>query len=465
MYPCASSVERATARDEREPGRSGAGEDLADGQIRLRHPGRRPPPGRPARRRRRDRPRPGRRARGRRAGGRRRSPGPGRRRARTAPPSPRWRRGRGRSGTSRPCRMSNGTSIRPRSSTPTGVTGASTPSAGSRTRTGGAGAAARRPPRRRAAAGPGCRTGAAATGGAAAGTGVRRRPPHARPARPRARGPPPRRRARRTALGPGAPGSCTARSAPSGRAQPGRRHRGDGQAGERAHQQPRRHAAVGGSPRRRTRRHAGRRAVQVGHGERDEAESCRCRACRSRARTSPCPPSGPRRPGRSPGRWCPPRRRPPRPSPPAPPAPSRWPLVRPWITGLPPASTSTAGAAAVCRTTSRACPAGTDDTSFDERGDLRVAARVEVRHQRDVAARGQVRVRREHRGAGAVGGVGGEERDLVRARRQVDGALAGARLEVVDRPLAVDVDVDGRVRDAVHDVDGARSPGRPPRAR
>ena len=52
-----------------------------------------------------------------------------------------------------------------------------------------------------------------------------------------------------------------------------------------------------------------------------------------------------------------------------------------------------------------------------ERGDLRVAARVEVRHQRDVAARGQVRVRREHRRAGAVGGVGGEERDLVRACR------------------------------------------------
>ena len=40
------------------------------------------------------------------------------------------------------------------------------------------------------------------------------------------------------------------------------------------------------------------------------------------------------------------------------------PFDRPWITGLPPASTSTVGAAAVCRTTSRACPAGTDDTSF-----------------------------------------------------------------------------------------------------
>ena len=40
------------------------------------------------------------------------------------------------------------------------------------------------------------------------------------------------------------------------------------------------------------------------------------------------------------------------------------PLERPWTTGFPPASTSTAGAAAVCRTTSRACPAGTDDTSF-----------------------------------------------------------------------------------------------------
>src|SRR3954447_25768764 len=34
-------------------------------------------------------------------------------------------------------------------------------------------------------------------------------------------------------------------------------------------------------------------------------------------------------------------------------------LVRPWITGVPPARTSTAGAAAVCRTTTRACPAGT----------------------------------------------------------------------------------------------------------
>src|SRR6185312_4882092 len=39
-------------------------------------------------------------------------------------------------------------------------------------------------------------------------------------------------------------------------------------------------------------------------------------------------------------------------------------FVSPWITGLPPASTSTAGAAAVCRTTSRACPAATLATSF-----------------------------------------------------------------------------------------------------
>ena len=39
-------------------------------------------------------------------------------------------------------------------------------------------------------------------------------------------------------------------------------------------------------------------------------------------------------------------------------------LVRFWITGLPPASTSTAGAAAVCRTTSRAWPGATRDTSF-----------------------------------------------------------------------------------------------------
>jgi hypothetical protein len=39
-------------------------------------------------------------------------------------------------------------------------------------------------------------------------------------------------------------------------------------------------------------------------------------------------------------------------------------LVSPLITGEPPASTSTAGAAAVCRTTSRAWPAGTADTSL-----------------------------------------------------------------------------------------------------
>src|SRR3954449_5762267 len=39
-------------------------------------------------------------------------------------------------------------------------------------------------------------------------------------------------------------------------------------------------------------------------------------------------------------------------------------LVSPWITGVPPARTSTAGAAAVCRTTTRACPAATADVSL-----------------------------------------------------------------------------------------------------
>src|SRR4051812_50035738 len=39
-------------------------------------------------------------------------------------------------------------------------------------------------------------------------------------------------------------------------------------------------------------------------------------------------------------------------------------LVSPGTTTAPPARTSTAGAAAVCRTVTRACPAGTADTSL-----------------------------------------------------------------------------------------------------
>ena len=45
-------------------------------------------------------------------------------------------------------------------------------------------------------------------------------------------------------------------------------------------------------------------------------------------------------------------------------APTTWALTRPGTTTAPPARTSTAGAAAVCRTVTRAWPAGTAETSL-----------------------------------------------------------------------------------------------------
>ncbi len=59
-----------------------------------------------------------------------------------------------------------------------------------------------------------------------------------------------------------------------------------------------------------------------------------------------------------------------------------------------------------------------------------------------------------------VRGVGREDRYLAGAGRQVDRTGVGARLEVVEGPLAVDVDVDGGVGNAVHDVHGAGLLGR-----
>ena len=135
-------------------------------------------------------------------------------------------------------------------------------------------------------------------------------------------------------------------------------------------------------------------------------------------------------------------------------------LVSPWITGLPPASTSTAGAAAVCRTTSRACPAATLATSFLNGVTVGLPSASRCATSVDVGAFRQVRIGGQQRRTGAVGGVRREDRDLVRARGQVDRALAGAGLEVVERLLAVHVHVDGRLGDAVHHVDGGRRSGR-----
>src|SRR5690606_25097031 len=62
------------------------------------------------------------------------------------------------------------------------------------------------------------------------------------------------------------------------------------------------------------------------------------------------------------------------------------------------------------------------------------------------------------RGQGRLGGVGGVtvgvDLDVVAAGREHQRVGERARLEVGDRLLAVDVDVDGQARDAVQDRDG-----------
>ena len=109
----------------------------------------------------------------------------------------------------------------------------------------------------------------------------------------------------------------------------------------------------------------------------------------------------------------------------------------------------------MCRTTSRACPAGTDDTSLTNGvivgwpDSLRCATSVTLPPAgRSAFAESTGEPEPSAR-------VRGEQRDLVGAGRQLQRALAGAGREVVDRALAVDVHVDRGVRDAVHDVDGA----------
>src|SRR5690606_12630905 len=58
-------------------------------------------------------------------------------------------------------------------------------------------------------------------------------------------------------------------------------------------------------------------------------------------------------------------------------------------------------------------------------------------------------------GRGArVGGVGRSDRDAVRARGEVERAGQVTGLEVVERQLAVDVDVDDQVGDAVEHREG-----------
>src|SRR3954468_9185714 len=61
---------------------------------------------------------------------------------------------------------------------------------------------------------------------------------------------------------------------------------------------------------------------------------------------------------------------------------------------------------------------------------------------------------REQRTAGPVGSVGREERQVVGAGGQLHRVGQGAGLEVVDEPLAVGVHVDRGGRDAVQDRDG-----------
>jgi hypothetical protein len=91
----------------------------------------------------------------------------------------------------------------------------------------------------------------------------------------------------------------------------------------------------------------------------------------------------------------------------------------------------------------------------DERCDGRLAAGVEMCGEGDVPAGRHLRLGREQRRARVVRGVGGEDRDLARARGKLDRAGALARCEVVESTRAVDEHVDRGVRDAVHDVDGS----------
>ena len=103
---------------------------------------------------------------------------------------------------------------------------------------------------------------------------------------------------------------------------------------------------------------------RFGHGERDEAELAAVELADRVHEGRGAFLKGSRRPGRSPGRSVPAAATAADTEPAGTSSAFSCPFDRPLITGLPPASTSTVGAAAVCRTTSRACPAGTDDTSF-----------------------------------------------------------------------------------------------------
>ena len=106
-------------------------------------------------------------------------------------------------------------------------------------------------------------------------------------------------------------------------------------------------------------------------------------------------------------------------------------LVRSLKTGVPPARTSTAGAAAVCRTISRALPAAACLHVVDERRDRRLPVRVEVGDEADVgAARDRGVVDLEDRAADRLARLG--EREVVRALRQVERPGDGAGLEVVE---------------------------------
>ena len=124
-------------------------------------------------------------------------------------------------------------------------------------------------------------------------------------------------------------------------------------------------------------------------------------------------------------------------------------FARSSTTGDPPARMSTAGAAATWRTVSRPCPGAVCDVSLVKSVSVFSPRLCQVRDGRVVLPCGERDVAGPSDRRTGVGGIRRRQGDLVVAGGELERAGEISGLEVVEREVAVDVDVDGRVGDAM----------------